>query len=55
MTLAGLIIFLLIVGILLYMFPLEERIKKLIIGAVLIIALLWLASALGWIATPAFK
>jgi hypothetical protein len=51
-ALGGLIIFLLIVGIILWMFPIDATIRKLVIGAVLIVSLIWLAGALGWISMP---
>jgi hypothetical protein len=51
----GLILFLLIVGICLWMFPLEATIRNIILGLVIIVALVWLFGALGWVSMPALR
>ncbi len=52
MTIFGLLLFLVVAGIVLWMFPLEETIKKIILGLVVIVAVIWLFGALGWITVP---
>jgi len=51
-TFAGLLLFLVVAGVLLWMFPLEETIKKIILGLVVIVAVIWLFAALGWVSVP---
>ena len=51
----GLILFLLIVGIILWVWPLEATIRKIVLGVVVIIALVWLFRALGWVSVPALR
>ncbi len=56
LSLMGLILFLIIIGVVLYMFPaIDGTVKSIILGLVIIISLVWLFVALGWVSAPAFR
>ena len=53
--LMSLVLFLLIVGIVLWLLPLDATIRKVVIGVMAIIALIWLFAVLGWVSVPALR
>lgn len=52
MSVFGLLLFLVVAGIVLYMFPIEGTIRKIIIGVILIVAVVWLFAAFGLVSSP---
>ena len=52
MSIIGLILFLIIAGIALWMFPIEATIKRIILGIAVIVSALWLFAAFGWVTAP---
>lgn len=53
--LLGLVLFLLVVGVVLWMFPIDGTIRKIVLGLVVLVALFWLFGALGWVHVPILR
>lgn len=47
MSLVGLIVVLILVGVALYLIPMEEKIKRTVVVIVILLAVLWLLQAFG--------
>lgn len=52
MTFFGLLLFLIIAGVVLWAFPLEGTIKRIVLGLLVIVSVIWLFGALGWVSVP---
>lgn len=50
--LMGLVLFLLIVGVVLWLVPLNDTISKVVIGVLAIVCLIWIFTSLGWVSIP---